>query len=215
LCYDTFITSLGAVGFFSRSAFPAAFLCEWYAVGRWRVYAYTYNSSFPFPPPFLVRGRLLVGGGTVLVMYYLFPFPAPFLRDRLIVGGRIYSSLRETAAFFASGDPRPDDQRKKRAGAYPLREFGHRPCTQGRPPHEESFGNSVREMGPIHLRFETLVTLLWYDLVTGGGLRSVGWGDFPSTSDYSILPVALSCPCHTVSSQPLVFSSLFLLRAGC
>jgi hypothetical protein len=41
------------------------------------------------------------------------------------------------------------------------------------------------------VQIETLVTLLWYGLVAGGGLRSNGVDDLPlSTSECSILPTA-------------------------
>src|SRR5215212_9475159 len=55
---------------------------------------------------------------------------------------------------------------------------------------------ALRLLGPCRLRscpalsFETLVTFLWYDVVTGGGSRTVGWqGPLPRVATLS-LPAA-------------------------
>src|SRR5215212_853257 len=58
---------------------------------------------------------------------------------------------------------------------------------------------ALRLLGPCRLRscpalsFETLVTFLWYDVVTGGGSRTVGrQGPLPRVATLS-LPAASSC----------------------
>src|ERR687889_2106091 len=46
----------------------------------------------------------------------------------LFMGGSIYSSLREAAAFFYPHDPRAGGQRENETGAYiPCDSVGHRP----------------------------------------------------------------------------------------
>ena len=126
----------------------------------------------------------------------------------LFMGGSIYSSLREAAAFFYPHDPRAGGQRENETGAYiPCESVGarhsrgeailvHNPELHGLVlkrghPHKNRSGTAhERSVNTSH--FDTLVTFLWYDPLISGGLRSVGWGtSLPRVATLSFPPLFL------------------------
>src|SRR5919107_3983184 len=128
----------------------------------------------------------------------------------LFMGGSIYSSLREAAAFFYPHDPRAGGQRENETGAYiPCESVGHRPSRgeatlvhnpelhglvlkRGHPHKNRSGTAHERSVNTSH--FDTLVTFLWYDPLISGGLRSVGWGtSLPRVATLSFPPLFRVC----------------------